>query len=72
MRFISNIIDAAARAAGPRAAFRLELLRQRRWGTGEAEWHVLDRLVDPTRAAIDVGGETMPSSVEVMGVGRRG
>lgn len=55
MIFLSTLLDVASRIGGPRFAFRLQLLRWQRWRNVEAEWLILDRLVDPTRAAVDVG-----------------
>lgn len=55
MFLISSLIDAAARLSGPVNRHRLHLARTARWGKGEPEWHMLDHLVDPTRAAVDVG-----------------
>lgn len=55
MFLISSLIDAAARMSGPLNRHRLHLARMARWGKGEPEWHLLDHLVDPARAAVDVG-----------------
>ena len=55
MFIISKLLDAGASLAGPRARHDLRINRLMRWGRGEAEWHILDQLVDPSRAAIDVG-----------------
>ncbi len=54
--FISRLIDVASRLGGPRLAFQIHLRRLERWRTFEAEYYLLDQLVDPRRAAIDVGG----------------
>jgi FkbM family methyltransferase len=55
MFLVSPILTRLAALAGPRARHDLHLHRMMRWGKGEAEWLILDRLVDPARAAIDVG-----------------
>jgi len=52
---LSPLVDAAIRLAPAPLAFRLELRRLRRWKTMEPEWLLLDSLVDPQRAAVDVG-----------------
>ncbi|MCW8087317.1 FkbM family methyltransferase [Sabulicella glaciei] len=44
------------RVAPPRMAFRIEQMRQARWGNTEPEWRLLHELADPDRAAVDVGG----------------
>lgn len=55
MFLVTPILNAVAYLRGPLAQHRLEIDRTLRWKKGETEWHLLDRLVDPTRAAIDVG-----------------
>ncbi len=55
MFLVTPILNAVAYFRGPLAQHRLEIDRTLRWRKGETEWHMLDRLVDPTRAAIDVG-----------------
>jgi FkbM family methyltransferase len=52
---VSHVIDLAERLLPPRAAFRLRLRRIDRWKTFEHGYHLLPMLVDPTRAAVDVG-----------------
>lgn len=56
MILVSQLLDLACRLGGPRFAFRVHLRRMQRWGTFEPEYFLLDRLVNPTRAAVDVGG----------------
>jgi FkbM family methyltransferase len=55
MFLVTPILNAVAYLRGPVAQHRLLIDRELRWGKGEVEWRVLDHLVDPTRAAIDVG-----------------
>jgi FkbM family methyltransferase len=55
MFLVTPILNAVAYLRGPLAQHRLEIDRTLRWKKGEIEWHILDRLVDPTRAAIDIG-----------------
>lgn len=55
MFLVSNIVNGLAALAGPRSRHDLYMNRLQRWGKGEAEWRMLDQLVDPTRAAVDVG-----------------
>jgi FkbM family methyltransferase len=55
MFLVTPILNAVAYLRGPLAQHRLEMDRILRWKQGEIEWHMLDRLVDPSRAAIDVG-----------------
>jgi len=55
MILVSQIIDVAGRIGGPRFAHNLYLKRLERWGTYEPEYYLLDHLVDPSRAAIDIG-----------------
>jgi FkbM family methyltransferase len=55
MFLLSRILDTAVRAAGPRVAYDVQLWRMRRWGKCDPEWLRLDELVDPKRAAVDVG-----------------
>lgn len=56
MLLVSSILDLFGRLAGPRVQFRISQHRMRRWRNVEVEWLILDRLVDPRRAAVDVGG----------------
>ena len=51
----SSVLNAIAYLRGPVARHRLYIDRILRWGQGEPEWRMLDHLVDPARAAIDVG-----------------
>jgi hypothetical protein len=72
MRFLSPILNAACRMAGPRVAFRVLLHRLQRWRTFEREFFLLDRLVDRNRAAVDTASATAnttlsPSSGERSG-----
>jgi FkbM family methyltransferase len=55
MLLVSQIVDLAARLGGPRVAHRIELKRMERWRNFEREFYLLDHLVDPARAAVDVG-----------------
>jgi FkbM family methyltransferase len=55
MIIVSPIVDLAGRIGGPRFAHRIYLKRLARWRKLEAEYDLLDRLVDPVRAAVDVG-----------------
>jgi FkbM family methyltransferase len=55
MILVSQVIDLASRLGGPRFAHDLFLRRLARWGTYEPEYYLLDHLVDPARAAIDIG-----------------
>jgi FkbM family methyltransferase len=55
MILVSQIVDAASRIGGPRFAHSLYLRRLERWGTYEPEYYLLDHLVDPSRASVDVG-----------------
>lgn len=55
MIFVSEALDLLARLRGPVAQHRLHLFRMERWGKGEPEWHLLDHLVNPKLAAVDVG-----------------
>jgi FkbM family methyltransferase len=55
MFLISPMLNVVARCRGPVAQHNLHLSRMGRWRKGEPEWHLLDHLVDPARAAIDVG-----------------
>ncbi len=55
MFLLSQLIELASWIGGPRFAFRVELRRMQRWKTYEPEFFLLDRLVDPSRIAIDVG-----------------
>ncbi|MGE0417519.1 MAG: FkbM family methyltransferase [Acetobacteraceae bacterium] len=52
---LSPLINLGLRIAPPRLAFRIALMRLRRWRKVEAEWLMLDELVDPVRASVDVG-----------------
>jgi FkbM family methyltransferase len=56
MFLVSPLIDFAVRLGGPRLQHRVYLSRLERWRTYEPEYYLLDHLVDPSRAAIDVGG----------------
>jgi hypothetical protein len=55
MFLASGIINLAGRIAGPRAAFQIEIWRRLRWRNLEKEFYLLDMLIDPARAALDVG-----------------
>lgn len=55
MFLVSHILNALAAVGGPKMQHKLEIRRALRWGQGEAEWQVLDHLVDPKRAAVDIG-----------------
>jgi FkbM family methyltransferase len=52
---VSPLIDLACRIGGPRFAHTVYLRRLERWRTFEPEYFLLDHLVDPRRAAVDVG-----------------
>lgn len=52
---ISQLLDLACRVGGPRFAHDIRLRRLERWRNFELEYFLLDHLVDPQRAAIDVG-----------------
>ncbi len=56
MFLVSRILDIAAALGGPRIALDIQLWRLERWHLFEPEYFLLDHLVDPRRAAIDVGG----------------
>ena len=56
MLIVSQFVDLLARAGGPRVAHQILLRRLERWRTYEAEYYMLDRLVDRRRTAVDVGG----------------
>lgn len=55
MFLVSHVLDGLAALAGPRTRHDLHINRMQRWGQGEAEWRILDQLVDTRRAAVDVG-----------------
>jgi FkbM family methyltransferase len=55
MIFVSQFIDLACAIGGPRFAFKMYLRRLERWQNFEPEYYMLDHLVDPARAALDVG-----------------
>lgn len=55
MIIASQLVDLACRIGGPRFAHRVYLRRLERWHNYEPEYYLLDHLVDPARAAIDVG-----------------
>lgn len=55
MFLISRLIDLARRLGPPRFAHEIQLKRLERWHTLEKEYFLLEYLVDPGRAAIDVG-----------------
>jgi FkbM family methyltransferase len=55
MILVSQVIDLAKRIGGPRLAHRIYLRQLERWRSFEPEFYLLDQLVDPGRAAIDVG-----------------
>jgi FkbM family methyltransferase len=55
MFLVSALLDLAAKAGGPRLQHRLFLYRAGRWNWGEPEWHLLDHLIDPLKAAVDIG-----------------
>ncbi|MCW8087817.1 FkbM family methyltransferase [Sabulicella glaciei] len=52
---LSPFIKTAKRLAPSRIAFRLEQMWRERRREGEPEWHLLQGLADPARAAVDVG-----------------
>jgi FkbM family methyltransferase len=58
MFLISHVLDGLAALAGPRSRHALHINRMQRWGKGEAEWRILDQLVDASRAAVDVGASS--------------
>jgi len=55
MFLVSATLDLMSRWAGPVWQHRLFLFRERRYGKGEVEWHLLQMLVDRGRIALDVG-----------------
>jgi hypothetical protein len=55
MIFVSRFIDLACAIGGPKFAFKTYLRRLERWQNFEPEYYMLDHLVDPARAALDVG-----------------
>ena len=55
MIIASQLINLACRIGGPRFAHTVYLRRLERWRTFEAEYFLLDHLVDPRQAAVDVG-----------------
>lgn len=55
MILVSQILDLAGKLGGPRVAFDIRLWRMQRWKAFEPEYFMLDHLVDPGRAAVDVG-----------------
>ncbi len=56
MLAVSQAIDFASRIGGPKMAFRVELMRLQRYRNYEREYFLLPHLIDPMRAAVDVGG----------------
>lgn len=56
MIFVSQLIDLACLVGGPRLSHRVYLRRLERWRTFEAEYYLLDHLIDPNQSSIDVGG----------------
>lgn len=58
MFLVSHLLDGLATLAGPRSRHDLHINRMQRWGKGEAEWRILDQLVDASRAAVDVGASS--------------
>jgi FkbM family methyltransferase len=52
---ISGIIDAAAKTAGKRANFQVDLWKLSRYKNFEAEYFIVDTLVNPSLLSIDVG-----------------
>jgi FkbM family methyltransferase len=55
MFLVSQLIELAGKIGGPRLTHQIYLRQLERWRTYEPEYYILDRLVDSTRAAIDVG-----------------
>ncbi len=55
MFIVSNVIDLAERFLPQRTGFQIRLKRIDRWRTFEHGYHLLPMLVDPDRAAVDVG-----------------
>ena len=55
MIVVSQLIELACRIGGPRFTHTVHLRRLERWRTFEPEYFLLDHLVDPRRAAVDVG-----------------
>ena len=55
MFLISPLITFYGRMRGPRVAHSIDLARLERWRSFEAEYYLLKYLVDPGRAAVDVG-----------------
>jgi len=56
MFVFSAALDLMSRWVGPVWQHRLYLFREKRYGKGEVEWHLLPLLVDRGRLALDVGG----------------
>lgn len=54
--FLSPSIKMAMRMAPSRVAFRIEQMWREHWRKAEPEWRILRELPDPTRVAVDVGG----------------
>ena len=55
MFLMSGLVDLVGTIGGARRAFDIELWRVARYRTFEPEYFLLDHLVDPARAAVDVG-----------------
>ena len=55
MFLVSQLVDFATRLGNPRFRHRVHLMQLERWRNGELEYYLLDHLVDPSRAAVDVG-----------------
>ena len=55
MFLVSRIVDFSCWLCGDRFAFQIHIRRLERWKTFEREYYVLDHLISPKLAAIDVG-----------------
>lgn len=55
MSWLSPLVELGLRVLPPRSAFQLRHERLRRWRSFDTEFFLLPHLVDPTRAAVDVG-----------------
>ena len=55
MFVVSQAVGLACRLGGPRFAHSVYLRQLERWRSFEPEYYLLDHLVDPRRAAVDVG-----------------
>jgi FkbM family methyltransferase len=55
MIIVSQLVALACRIGGPKFTHQVYLRQLQRWHTFEPEFYLLDRLIDPGCAAIDVG-----------------